>query len=684
MGRVPFRKNNCFFLLLLVILPLKLLYPQDKIDMDQFYAEQELRFGVYAFHEGAYNRALLSFEKSLSFKPDFQTAEEWLARTYYHNGQTSTALDIWSRLLEREVLGAADRTMISTIRYRRELLDEGEPAPKYVEFHSLRGSEGDVLLFKRPTSVVPDTDGGFYVVSFAGNEVVKFSLNGTLRRSLRGGLEGLNHPFDMTVNPKLGLFITEFSGDRIVHCTPDGRVLSRFGGTGTGEGQLLGPQYITDDGKGYLYVTDQGNGRVSKFDYEGNFILTFGDGPGAPERLDQPTGILAADDLVYVADKQRAAILVYDESGNFIRSVTSSYLEQPEGLSLYSEGKILVAEEKEVLIFDVELEVFSPIAIPDGISAKVLSAARDVNDNLLLADFNQDRVSMLADFSRMYSGLFVKINQVNSDSFPKIYLDLSVERRDGSPFVGLEQENFYLTEGRYAVDDMLLEGAVDRSRFTELALLVEKSETMRGEIESISRMVTQLTDELLPQGSVHVVQAGRQPILQAEASTNPQEIRAAALRGDFSSDWSFDQALRLAVSPLLSGGERRAVLFLNSGTLPEDAFESYELIHLLDYMVHNDVAFYSVSTDPRGKTAPEIEYLCERTGGKHMYLYNPEGLAPLVEHMRHRFSGRYILSYRTTLNSDFGRNYLPVEAQVSVFGRSGRSELGYFGPPETD
>lgn len=684
MGRILTGKNSLFFLSVLFLLPLGLLSAQDRIDMDQFYAEEELRFGVHAFHEGAYNRALLSFEKSLSFKPDYQLAEEWLARTYYQNGQTSTALDIWSRLLDREVLGAADRNMIATIRYRREQVDETETAPKYVEFHQLRGDEGDTPLFKRPSSVVPDTDGGFYVVSFAGNEVLKFSMNGTLRNTLRGGLEGLNHPFDMTIHPEQGLFITEFSGDRIVHCTPEGRVISRFGGTGTGDGQLLGPQYITDDGKGYLYVTDQGNRRVSKFDYEGNYILSFGDDAGASGYLGQPTGILALNDLVYVADKERGEILVFDESGNYIRSVSNSLIEKPEGLSRYAEGKIIVAEEDEVLLFDVDMEAFSPIAVPDGVSTKVLRASRDINDNLLLADFNQGSISILADFSRMYSGLFVRINQVNSDNFPRVFMDLTVERRDGSPFVGLEQENFYLTEGRYAVEDMVLDGAVDRARFTEVSLLVERSEMMRDRVESIGRMVTQLTDELLPEGSVHVVQAGQQPILQVEDSSNPQEIRAASLRGDFSSEWRFDQGLRLAVSPLLSRGERRAVIFLNSGSLPDNAFESYELSHLLDYLIHNDITFYSVGTDPQGGVSPEVQYLCDRTGGKHVYLYNPEGVAPLVAHMRSKPSGRYILSFRTTLNSDFGRNYLPVEAQVSVFGRSGRSELGYYAPPETD
>ncbi len=689
MGRRGTLKKVIFSMLILFVVSMGVLNAQEgeaeapgRIDMDQFNAEEELKFGVNAFHDGAYNKALLSFEKSLAFNPEFRLAEEWLARTYYRNGQTSVALEIWARLLEQEVLGAAMTNMISTIRYRRERIEGTEVTePKYVEFHRLEGAGGEVEVFKRPTSVVPSVDGGFYVVSFADNEVLKFSMNGTLKTTIRGGIEGLNHPFDMTVHPELGLFITEFSSDRIVRCTPRGRVLARFGGTGTGEGLLLGPQFITDDRKGYLYVTDQGNRRVSKFDYGGNYILSFGGVRGELESLNEPTGIHAVNDVVYVADKKRAEILVFDESGNFIRSIGNDYLEQPEGISTYKPGQLLVADENKVLLFDIETESFFPLVLPEGPRPKVIQAARDMNDNLLLADFNQNSVSMHADFSRMYSGLFVSINQVNSDRFPKIFLDLTVERRDGSPFIGLEQENFYLTEGRYAVEGMSLEGAVDQSNFAEVSLLIEGSELMGERINEISRMVAQLTDELLPEGLVHVVLAGLNPVMQVENSGDPQVIRAAALRGSFSSEWRFDQGLRLAVPPLLSGGERRAVVFLNSGRLAQNAFDSYELIHLADYLLHNNVTFYSVTTDPEGTVSPEVQFLCDRTGGENVYLYNPKGVAPVVKSLRSSPSGRYILSFQTGRESDFGRNYLPVEVQVSIFGRSGRSEMGYYAPP---
>jgi len=667
-------------LLFLFLLPI--FGQEDDFDMDQVYAEEELQFGVRAFHEGSYNKALLSIEKSLSIKPDFTLAEDWLARTYHQNGYVSTALDIWSRLEEEGSLNTAGKVMYSMLNYRRKASEIQEENPKFVEFFKLEGTAEGVSLFKRPTAVVPSPDGSFYVVAFARNEVIQFSANGTIQRVLRGGIEGLHHPFDLVLHPDEGLFVTEFSADRIVQMSADGRVIRRIGESGTGPGQLLGPQCITDDGKGYLYVSDQGNRRIAKFDHEGNFILNFGEESRFFEGIGEPTGIIAYRDLIFVCDKGNRQLLVFDESGNHLRTIRSRFLKAPEALNVYNEGTLLISDETQVLLFDIDSESFSPLIIPDGSMARLIDAGRDANDNLLIADFNQSTISMQADFSRMYSGLYVQVNQVNSDEFPIIYTDVTVQRRDGAPFLGLQEENFYITEGRFPVDDGKLEYSVHQSDYTQISLLIENSERMRDNSEMIGQITGQLTEQLLPDGSVHVIQAGRDPVLRTEDSSDGDQIKAGVLSGALFEDWRFDQGLRLAASPLLDSGNRRAVVFFNSGYLNDEAFDSYELIHLVDFLKNNNIAFYSVSFDSEGRTAEEIEYLCEQTKGLAVYAYNPEGISPVTQALRRLPTGRYILSCRSRLEPDFGRAYLPLEIQVSIFGRSGRGEIGYYAPPE--
>ena len=42
--------------------------------------------------------------------------------------------------------------------------------------------------------------------------------------------------------------------------------------------------------------------------------------------------------------------------------------------------------------------------------------------------------------------------------------------------------------------------------------------------------------------------------------------------------------------------------------------------------------------------------------------------------------GIYQLSYTSALSTNFGTNYLPLEAEVYLLNRSGRDETGYFAP----
>jgi len=44
--------------------------------------------------------------------------------------------------------------------------------------------------------------------------------------------------------------------------------------------------------------------------------------------------------------------------------------------------------------------------------------------------------------------------------------------------------------------------------------------------------------------------------------------------------------------------------------------------------------------------------------------------------------GMYQLKYTSTMSTDFGRSFLPVEVEVQLLERSGRDEIGYFAPLE--
>ena len=120
-------------------------------------------------------------------------------------------------------------------------------------------------------------------------------------------------------------------------------------------------------------------------------------------------------------------------------------------------------------------------------------------------------------------------------------------------------------------------------------------------------------------------------------------------------------------------------MFLSAGRVTQNAFKKYGLSELTAYFNNNSIAFSPVLLT-QGAADPEIAYLEENTKGKSYYVFRQEGLAPVVDDLRNLPVGRYQLSYVSSLNTDMGRAFLPIEAETYLMNRSGRDESGYFAP----
>jgi DNA-binding beta-propeller fold protein YncE len=97
------------------------------------------------------------------------------------------------------------------------------------------------------------------------------------------GPEGVNYPNDIAFGLG-GIYISERFGNEITHyntvANPGATLDLRFGvGPGSGAGQLSTPvSIVRQPSTGWLYVSEEGNRRISVFDGDGNFIAAFGYG----------------------------------------------------------------------------------------------------------------------------------------------------------------------------------------------------------------------------------------------------------------------------------------------------------------------------------------------------------------------------------------------------------------------
>lgn len=86
----------------------------------------------------------------------------------------------------------------------------------------------------------------------------------------------------------------------------------------SGEARFSGPNGIATDYLGNVYVADTGNAKIQKYNNAGGFILEWNDNGGIV--LVSPVGVAIVDDRVYVLDKSLESVIVYDFDGNYISS----------------------------------------------------------------------------------------------------------------------------------------------------------------------------------------------------------------------------------------------------------------------------------------------------------------------------------------------------------------------------
>jgi DNA-binding beta-propeller fold protein YncE len=145
-------------------------------------------------------------------------------------------------------------------------------------------SEGKVLRswgrgeFNIPHSIRIDPSGNVWTVDAGSSVIIKYSPLGEKLMTITVGERPDNgSPFDGTTDIAFGpngrLYITDGYGNaRILEYTPDGKRVKQWGKPGTGPGEFSLPHAIQIDEKGTVYVADRENGRIEKFDLDGNFL----------------------------------------------------------------------------------------------------------------------------------------------------------------------------------------------------------------------------------------------------------------------------------------------------------------------------------------------------------------------------------------------------------------------------
>jgi sugar lactone lactonase YvrE len=170
---------------------------------------------------------------------------------------------------------------------------------------------------------------------------------------------------------------------KLVAYAPGGGVVNVQDYDITAAGRLNNPQDVAVDGKGQLWIacsapqvsSDEWNrGYVEVLDHSGNEVFSVMRGGSRSVQL---VDSVAADGagLVYVGaqDASGGFVAVYDESGNYMRTIAAGKVDQPADLEVAGDGSLWVCNQGDGSVVHLsadgrELGRFPTPGMPDGLT----------------------------------------------------------------------------------------------------------------------------------------------------------------------------------------------------------------------------------------------------------------------------------------------------------------------------
>jgi len=256
--------------------------------------------------------------------------------------------------------------------------------------------------FDSPIGIAVDAKGNILVADTNNGRIEKFSPTGTFLSFLgtdRIGHGQLEEPNGIAVDHAGNIYVTEVgSNHRVQKLAPDGTFIAEWKGPDVG---FYGPRRIAIGSDDAIYVVDQGRARIVKFSPDGQVLTVWGGKGNGDGQFDDHTSV-ALDprtNKVYVADPRNKRIQVFDSNGRFLTKWVIPEWGQPAGfedLAIDSDRNRLYASSANmdaVLMFDLngtKLGSLKPKA-PDRLEGP--SALALANRKLYVLNLHGDNVS---------------------------------------------------------------------------------------------------------------------------------------------------------------------------------------------------------------------------------------------------------------------------------------------------
>ncbi len=210
-----------------------------------------------------------------------------------------------------------------------------------------------------------------------------------------------NLPASIISDKDGNLYVTDQDNHRIQKFDKDGKFILSFGGFGSMEGRFKTPVCVELDRGGNLLVSEWLNNRIQRFTSGGEFISSFGRQGSGDGEFSRPSGIAVdKDGFIHVADLGNRRIQKFNHDGRHISSAGKDIFKEPYAAHTL-DGNIFVGElagDRAVILDNSAnlVKSFGGEGTEDGKFLWIASIKNDESGNIYIADFWGSRIQIFS------------------------------------------------------------------------------------------------------------------------------------------------------------------------------------------------------------------------------------------------------------------------------------------------
>jgi DNA-binding beta-propeller fold protein YncE len=197
--------------------------------------------------------------------------------------------------------------------------------------------------YGNPSRITMDNIGNLRIVDSANDRLQSIDTSGQFISQFKTR-PILMEPYFSFFDSADNLLVSDGHNHKIITFDySTGTVLSEFGSLGSQTGEFRGPRGIVIDSTSYIFVADNYNNKLSKFDSNGIFVSSYGTAGTGNGQFLQPRGlVIDSTGRILVADTQNNRIQIFDADMNHLSSISTTL---PYQISLDASDNIYVAQQ---------------------------------------------------------------------------------------------------------------------------------------------------------------------------------------------------------------------------------------------------------------------------------------------------------------------------------------------------